>query len=68
MPTATLTNLLKRLWHHLTQRRQRQFMLLMGLMLVSSFAEVVSLGAVVPFLGILTAPEHVFGHPIVADV
>jgi ATP-binding cassette subfamily B protein len=40
----------------------------MGLMLVSAFAEVVSLGAVLPFLGILVAPEHVFSHPIVADV
>jgi ATP-binding cassette subfamily B protein len=37
-------------------------------MLISAFAEVVSLGAVLPFLGILVAPEHVFGHPIVADV
>jgi len=37
-------------------------------MLVSAFAEVVSLGAVLPFLGILVAPEHVFNHPIVADV
>ncbi len=40
----------------------------MGLMLISAFAEVVSLGAVLPFLGILVAPEHVFNHPIVADV
>jgi ATP-binding cassette subfamily B protein len=40
----------------------------MGLMLVSAFAEVVSLGAVLPFLGILVAPEHVFNHPIGADV
>jgi len=65
---TTLPNLLIRLWHHLTQRRQRQFALLMGLMLISAFAEVVSLGAVLPFLGILAAPEHVFNHPIVADV
>ena len=57
-----------RLWRHLSLRRRRQFRLLMGLMLASAFAEVVSLGAVLPFLGILVAPEHVFGHPIVADV
>ncbi len=37
-------------------------------MLISAFAEVVSLGAVLPFLGILVAPEHVFNHPIVADM
>ena len=29
-------------------------------MLISSFAEVVSLGAVVPFVGVLTQPEIVF--------
>jgi ATP-binding cassette subfamily B protein len=67
-PTATLPNLLIRLWHHLTQRRQRQFGLIMGLMLVSAFAEVVSLGVVLPFLGILVAPDRVFSHPTVADM
>ncbi len=68
MPPARLPILLTRLWHHLSRRRQRQFGLLMGLMLVSAFAEAVSLGAVLPFLGILTAPERVFSHPVVADV
>jgi ATP-binding cassette subfamily B protein len=42
--------------------------MLMGLMLISAFAEVVSLGAVLPFIGILTAPERVFNHPVVSDV
>ena len=60
--------MLTRLWRHLTRRRQRQFVLLMGLMLISAFAEVISLGAVLPFLGILVAPEFVFNHPIVADI
>jgi ATP-binding cassette, subfamily B, bacterial PglK len=67
-PTTALTNLLKCLWDHLSRRRRRQFGLLMVLMPVSAFAEVVSLGAVLPFLGILVAPEHVFNHPIVADM
>ena len=66
--TSALPDLLVRLWHHLSQRRQRQFGLLMGLMLVSAFAEVVSLGAVLPFLGILIVPERVFSHPVVADL
>jgi len=64
--TPALPNLLARLWHHLSRRRQRQFVLLMVLMLVSAFAELVSLGAVLPFLGILTAPALVFKHPAVA--
>jgi ABC-type multidrug transport system fused ATPase/permease subunit len=66
--TGKLPNLLVRLWHHLSRRRQRQFLLLMGLMIVSSFAEVISLGAVLPFMGILVAPDRVFSHPIVADI
>ena len=43
-------------------------MLLLGLTLVSSLAEVVSLGAVVPFIGILTQPEKVFGSPLMEGV
>jgi ABC-type multidrug transport system fused ATPase/permease subunit len=68
VPTVAFPILLLRLWHHLTKRRRRQFGLLIGLMLVSAFAEVVSLGAVLPFLGILTGPDLVFNNPIVADV
>jgi len=66
--TDGLPDLLVRLWRHLSRRRKRQFVLLLGLMLVSAFTEVVSLGAVLPFLGILTAPERVFNHHIVASV
>lgn len=65
---GSLPNLLVRLWHHLNQHRQRQFVLLLCLMMVSAFAEVVSLGAVLPFIGILIAPEKVFNQPIVAAV
>ncbi len=68
IPNGNILNLLVRLWHHLSRRRQRQFMLLLGLMLVNAFAEVISLGAVLPFLAILTAPDRVFNHPIVAGM
>ena len=37
-------------------------------MLVSAMAEVVSLGAVLPFLGILIAPERVLNFPLVGDM
>lgn len=33
-------------------------------MLTTSFAEMFSIGAVLPFLGVLTSPEQVFAHPI----
>ena len=51
-----------RLWNHISKRRKYQFVLLLILMLVTSLFEIVSIGAVVPFLGALTAPEHVFNH------
>ena len=35
---GNLRNLLTRLWHHLSRRRQRQFGFLLVLMLVSAFA------------------------------
>lgn len=59
--------LVGRLWSHLQPRRRRQFVLIMGLSVLSAFAEVVSLGAVLPFLGVLTAPDKVFHYRIVAQ-
>lgn len=37
-------------------------------MMASSLAEVVSLGAVVPFLGLLTAPDLAFAHPLIISL
>lgn len=65
---SSILNLLIRLWNHLSHRRQRQFLLLTGLMLVSALAEVVSMGAVLPFIGILVAPDQVISNPIVAEL
>src|SRR3990172_8131293 len=64
---ASLLTLLARLWRHLSRRRRRQLWLLLVLVLASAFADVVTLGAVLPFLGVLTAPERVFGYPLIAD-
>jgi ATP-binding cassette subfamily B protein len=52
--------LLSRLWGSIGQRRKIQFGFLFVLMLIASIAEVVSLGAVLPFLGALTSPEKLF--------
>jgi len=67
-PEASLTSLLLRLWRHLSARRQRQFLALMGLMLLSVLTEIISLGAVLPFIGILAAPDIVFEYPVVAEM
>lgn len=68
MLPAELSTLLRRLWLHLSSRRQCQFVALFALMLVSALAEVVSLGAVLPFLAVLTAPERLFAYPLVANL
>ena len=57
-----MAHLLHRLWRHISLHRRQQFGLLLVLMLFASFAEILSIGAVLPFLGVLTAPELVFEH------
>jgi ATP-binding cassette subfamily B protein len=65
---AGFPTLLRRLWHHLSRRRQRQFLLVVSLVLFSTFAEVISLGAVLPFLAVLAAPQSAFEQPFVAEL
>ena len=52
--------LLSSLWGYAERKRKIQFILLIFMMIFSSFAEVISLGAVLPFLGVISAPEAVF--------
>ncbi len=61
--SQSLFTLLGRLWGHITPRRRGQFGLLLVLMVLASFMEIVSIGAVLPFLGVLTAPERIFANP-----
>lgn len=62
--TQSITQLLRRLWRHISPRRRGQFAFLLVLMVFASFAEILSIGAVLPFLGVLTAPSRVFELPI----
>lgn len=68
MPIPSLRQLIYRLWRNLSKRRRRQFLLVVVLMLVGALVDVVSLGAVFPFIGVLTAPEIFFSMPIVRGV
>ncbi len=61
----TIQQLVRGFWAHLSTRRKQQLAILLILMILASFAEVLSLGAVLPFLGVLTQPETVFAHPAV---
>lgn len=48
------------LWRYLGKHRRTQFVLLLLLMLVAVFAEIISIGAVIPFLTALTTPDLLF--------
>ncbi len=56
------------LFRSVTTRRRRQLILLFGLMLLGAVAEIVSLGAVIPFLGILSDPELAIQQPFVSKL
>lgn len=63
-----MSYLLRRLWYHLGFHRRRQFLILGVLMVLAAIAEVVSIGAIVPFLGVLAEPDAVLKHPIMQTV
>ena len=56
--------MLKKIWLHLSKRRKKQFYLLLILMVIASLSEIISVGAVLPFLGILTAPDQIYQHQL----
>ncbi len=62
-PVSTLVQI-RRLWIHIVPRRRRQLGALAVLMIVASSAEVVSIGSVLPLLGVLTSPEKIFTHDL----
>jgi ATP-binding cassette, subfamily B, bacterial PglK len=59
-----LPPLLIRLWRHISRRRQIQYMLVLLMMIVASFAEIVTIGSVIPFLVALTSPEKLMSSPL----
>ncbi len=59
-----LTKLLLQLWSHINHRRRIQLGILLLLMILASFAEIISIATVMPFLVALTTPERVYEHPI----
>lgn len=51
------------LWGHISRKRKKQILMLVILILLGSFAEIISIGLVVPFLGVISSPERIFNHP-----
>jgi ATP-binding cassette subfamily B protein len=60
-------NMIKRLYAQISNQRRLQFKLLLFVTVLASFAEIVSLGAVVPFIAVVTQPEKIFYYPFVTE-
>lgn len=63
--TESTLVLLKGIWGYLSQRRRVQMGLLLVMMFASGVAELASLGAVLPFLAVLSDPERLWQQPMV---
>ena len=50
------------LWKNLKLKRRKQLSFLFILMLFNSFAELLTISAVIPFLTVLTYPDKIFNH------
>jgi len=75
MPSSTAISplpptrlLFQGIWRHLSRRRRIQLSLLLLVMLASGLAELLSLGAVVPFLAVLSDPQHLWQEPQVQEL
>lgn len=62
-----LNRLLSRLWGHLSKRKKIQFFLLLCLMGLVSLAEILNIGAVIPLLSFLSAPDKSQNFRIIND-
>lgn len=67
VPTSS-RNLLRGIWSYLSRRRRIQFGLLFLVMLASGGAELMALGAVLPFLAVLSDPELFWQQQLTRDL
>ena len=65
---ASNTSLLISFWKYLDKRHKRRSWLIFILMIIVSFAEVISIGAILPFLGVLTSPELVYQNAFMQPI
>jgi len=65
-PPASLAQSLRQSFAVLPQRRRWQCIAVLGLMLVGALAELVTIGAVLPFLALIANPHAADSHPSLA--
>ena len=54
--------LFKRIYQHIDPRRKFHILILLILMIIASFSEILTLGAILPFLSVLISPEQLFNN------
>ena len=59
-----MISLLKKIWIHIERHRRTQCFIFIFLNILSSFAEIISLATVIPFLGILSGKDKFFESEI----
>ena len=65
--TSTI-KIISSVWKRLNNRRKFQLLILLSCMVASSFSELVSLGAVVPFLTILSNPNKIWENKYITYI
>jgi ABC-type multidrug transport system fused ATPase/permease subunit len=58
----------KKLAARILVRKKKEIMGLFILILASSIADIISISAIIPFLGLLTNPETVISHPVIINL
>jgi ABC-type multidrug transport system fused ATPase/permease subunit len=56
----SLIFLLRKLWSNITKNHKVQLFFLLVIMIITSFSELLSMSAVIPFLGVLSSPEKIY--------
>jgi ABC-type multidrug transport system fused ATPase/permease subunit len=64
-PSTSTLSLLLGIWGFITRRRRLQLALQLVVMLASGLAELVSLGALLPFLTVLSNPHQLWQQPLI---
>ena len=65
---ASNISLLISFWKYLDKHHKRRAWLIFILMIIVSFTEVISIGAILPFLGVLTSPELVYQNAFMQPI
>ncbi len=64
----SIPSLLQGIWSHLSLRRRIQLAVLVIIMFASGAAELLTLGAVFPFLAVLIEPERLWSQPVIQNL